>query len=357
MISTTIVYFFLLSASLRSAASVNWTPFQRHVINAFQGVAESETDWTAVYDRCDQPTLDAYFSERVNNLANRVELYISILNIHVDYSVNPPPDPRPAFTEALHGVRQLVYLFRYSNLRILIDIKQALGTAYLPRILLVIDHQYVQALSDRYARIRGAPPNIWIDDLTIDVAVQHSLNQQMLNLQAPYPRELRARLNTYQHLIRRLHYDMTRYLRIQTQFWYRQKMINFEKAIDKLGNQGIRGYTHPRIKAQFGNLATQILSVMSIYGTDGIEGIVMISNLIGSELSVRHFLNLDRTPDMDIGYYCNLLMVRLRVVAQNIWKHDRPVQHLWYPHMIFLVSKLLSVMKPPPPLPPPPPPQ
>jgi hypothetical protein len=346
MIARKIVYFFFLSASWRSV--VSWNRFEINVINQYLAIAEAADDWTAVYNRSDQPTLDAFFSECVNHLGYLIDSYVNNLNIFrvMNGPDIPPPRPDPDLNGALCGVRQLIYLLGYSNFRILIDLKQALqavGPIDLPAILEVITDQSALDWSGDYARIRARPTNNWVEIFTIDVAVLYSLNKAMLIVLERHRPEVRSRLELYQTMIDHLHLNLSRYMRTQTRFRYFERMQALANSLFRLREHGIQGYAHPLIRYHFKYVSTQILSVIVIYGTLGTEGSEKFSELLEEEEEIRRFMRLDPTPVTDDEEFSHLLLVCLRRVIRYILDNDRPANDRWYDELIRMANHLMRL--------------
>jgi hypothetical protein len=344
MIAIKIVYMSLLSASWRTAVSRDWPPGEALIINHYLHLTENRNDWTTAYDRRVRPTLDIYFSDRVDSVAHWVTDYFANLNDQVDYTQNSPPGPGPELHEALLGVRKLVFMIRYANIGLLNDIKKALlvgGPINLPDILGGIDDAAVASVPTDYAIVKRAGPRIWVEAYTVEVAVLFSLNKSMLNhLQGVYQSD---RLQYYQGMIDRLHQHLSRYLRIQTEFKYIGDMFRLHTHINGLFAAGIHGYGDRRIKGVLEGVANAILSVVAIYGTgrDVANGKDMLSILLENVWEIRRYLKLDRIPFVHLDVFSDLLSGHLRQIVGNIFPHLMMFE--WYYQFIPMLDRIRAM--------------
>jgi hypothetical protein len=346
MIATNIVYFSLVSAPWMSAVSVTLTRTQRQYIARFERRTNSDDNWTEAHDAIGRMTLDDYFTERVEKLESGIYHYARTLNFH-EYNINhdqfirsvdyrsidgeiEAPHPNPELLKELRGLRKLVFLIRDSNLRILNDIKQALGNRHLPSTLATINDQKIQSVAARYAdvRVQEAERPMWIEPSIVGVALLYSLNTAMLN---HVPNE---RLRRYQTLINKLHDCVSLFMRIQTRVPYFDTMDDLSRDTWILENSRTYGYGDDRIQTQFRELSDAILSVVVIYGSWEMDGKDMLLALLVSEGAIRRYMDLDPTPVDPVDVWSDQVLEIL--AAAVTWT----VNHPWHRQLGDLVKRL-----------------
>jgi hypothetical protein len=359
---TRILYFSLLSVPRISAVRVVLSPDQQHDVSPeeealssddehdenikwFEAATDAQADWTLAYDTtiARDPTmpkiLDTYFWTCVDYLGERVDIHLNYLN-----SERKDAEDVPSVAHPFDELSKLVYLIRYSNIRILYNAKWALGPGAHHPVLAIIDDEHVARVSTMYHDMKGK--KIPYESYMIDAAVLYSMNKAMLYI---YPESgLRLRLEDYRNMTKALHRHLARFMKITTHHQYLENVNKYENRVKQLYDSGIHGYGGRKIQRMVKKLAHQILYVIVIYGCrPGYRrapavGSRMLSRLLENHQAVRRLLNMDtRVYSKDELYYQELITSLARSL-QNI-SNQFEDNHPWFHRLLPMVGQILHI--------------
>jgi hypothetical protein len=393
MFASTIVCFYLISSSWMSAVSVEPNGSQKVIIRAFLDRLHAGDSLADAVDNTQREALDAYCRWKIDDLTAHVNKYLSPTHMdpNIDYSSDRPHPPGADFTAAWKEIPYLVYLIRYSSLRLLNDLKQDLnrrGHHISPQsILAVINDEYVGDVSVNYGdasvnygdvfgnfgdvsvNFRDMPLNSGdvtvnygdvgvnygdinypqtnadsFETLIIYIAIQFSMNQEMLDRNQS-PHALLERLRSYQDMIRDLHHGMARYMQIETRLRYHLIINGFRDPIEALyHNHDVRGFEHRDVKFYVDMISKAILSVMAIYAGGPMvpTGTGTISRVLQYEEVVRHFMRLDPRPNIQIAQISDRLLSVLSAELRRV-KNIYPPEYPWMAKLLTMAIKLRGV--------------
>jgi hypothetical protein len=332
MVVAKMLYFALLSVSWIVSGRPDLSPEERHEIALFQYATDHEPNWTPAYNKIGPELLDIYLSECVEDLNNRVETHLN----HINPAGNHPG--LPVASDPYEGLPKIVYLIRYSNIRILNEVKSYLGPRDYDPLLAEINDEYVAYISTVYQIMKQY--QLPIETYLIDVAVLYLINNRMLNMHHPFQQP--ARLRYYQDMIQRMHHDLGRFL--QTISHPFDNFQQLEYQINALAASNIRGYERSEIQAQVYRLAHRILYVIVIYGSFSVDGSEMIYSLLSSELNraVRRFLNLDPPNDLPLESPFQQLLLSLDTGLLNLSKVFQS-GHPWFERLRQMVKTMMGL--------------
>jgi hypothetical protein len=345
MLAIKIVCFSLQSVSLISIVSAAQDRNPQATIDRFLEITEAESDWNSAYEISHKVTLDSYFEDRVDDIERTVTPYLDSSTLRRKTARILPLRPDPTVNRALDGIRKLVFMIRYFNLRFLNRLLQYLRLTPPPPVLAMIDDEYVKNVSTQYDIVKRTPPKRSYEHLTIDVAVLSSMNQVMLARLRPTRQ--RSKLETYQNLINRLHNIMARFMQLTAERSYVDQVADLEYDIDQLQMWGIRGYARTEICSELQNLSHLIVSVIAIFGGSCYEGAGILSSALNDHQSVRRFLFVDSEPPEYLEGFCHWeLMTSLASVIGEF--EGRFQEYQWFSKLLPMVDQIISLGNPAP---------
>jgi hypothetical protein len=342
-------YFSLIYVSwiLVVAGSADLSPMQGRTIDLFKYATDHEPNWTFAYNSIHPDLLDTYLSNCVQELHRRVKIHLNHIYAPGNHR-GIPSRPHP-----YNGLPKLVYLIRYSNIRILNNIKSFLGPGDYDPLLEKINDEHVAYMSTLYVVMKRQKRPI--ESYLVDVAVLYSMNKRMLNIHRPSHQP--PRLRFYQTLIRSMHHDLARFMQSTSELLTVAKFQQLESQVNALSpsnihgtlnqnksiNQSnIHGYDRPEIQAQIYHLAHRILYVIVIYGSSSAVGLEMISSLLYSDShrAVRLFLNVEPRTVPLLERPFHELLLSLATGLSNISHVFKP-GHPWFGKLLQMVEMMM----------------
>jgi hypothetical protein len=347
MVASKFIYLSLLSVFRISAVSAVLTLEQSAIIHQFQYMLQ---DGFRFGDLCDATNPDAmreFISDEILKLKDGVNIYLGQMNPTVNYEYFPAPTPVPTVNAVLNGLPKLIYLVRYTNLRILNTIKQSFeppgpqsigpGT-----VLGVINETYVTEVSNQYEINKFTPPGRSFTNNMLEILSLYSMNRKMLAAissdSLPF-----GMLNRYQGMIRELQGAMAGYMAVQNRCLYADQIQVWENQIFQFQGRRIRGRNNATISNCVSKLSNATILVIAIYAVPPtLSGCEIISNLLDGYTAVRRFMNLDAYPHGVFEQIINSLLFvfleQLDIVASTY-----PVGYGWISKIGPMMMELFRV--------------
>jgi hypothetical protein len=349
---TKIFFFSLVSVPWTSAVSPDLNPDQQPALSPeklhalrrgqqqenilwFEGLTDTQADWTLAYNQAvaldpDMPNiLDTYFSDCVDYLGTRV--YMELKRIH---SAENHAERLPSWPHPYYELSKLVYLIRYSNIRILYNAKLALGPAAYHPLLAIIDAEHVAYVSTLFHDMRET--RVPYESYMIDAAVLYSMNKAMLKIDPES--ELWSRLRFYGHMTKRLHRHLARFFRATADLQYFHNVETLEFRINQVKEFS---YEDLDIQAMVEQLAHQILYVIVIYGSHSMVGSRLLSTLLEHHQAVRRILHVDTLAYSTVRMFCHELLSILSWRLENI-RNEFEEGHPWFHRLVQMVKNILE---------------
>jgi hypothetical protein len=290
MIAGKILYYSFLYSGWASAVSVPLTPGEVETIEWFQAKTDVEADWAEPYNPIGPDLLVKYLDQEHERIGNIVNPYLR--NHHPDMRELPQ-----ALNDALAPLPKLVYLMRYSNLRFLADCKLSWPDEGRGSPLGIINDEYVNKVAAGYHHKMSTPPTeesrrVGYMPYMTDVAVLSSMNESILAVSPPD--DLGEMLGRYQITINQVHKLMARLMRKAiVENSYREPITELRDGLEECHKGRIRGFMRPAVIRLFDKLVHLLLTAILIYGDPSKASPKILSDLIRSHPSLRHFLHVN----------------------------------------------------------------
>jgi hypothetical protein len=340
MIGTNILYFSFLCAGWVSAVSAAPTVDEMPIIEYFLYRTDLHRgEWADAFHEIDvqHPTLlERYLTVKFREFGKFV---------HDNHDNFSSEETWPTLNATFNSIPRLVYLMRYSNLRILQYLKQSWQNELSGTAVEVIDDRYVNNVAARYHREkRMETPSgggKMFMPYMLDVAVLFSMNDSMLGVD-DLPEDWRMRLDHYQHMIIQVHNDMAGFMKLALAECYQRETNRLQAEIEKLNNSGIRGFLTHEIQMVAAKLVESVLEFMIMYGNHLHPTPALVSSLIAKYQELRRYLNVDNGQIKATHTYWDDLLQCLRPDIIRIRKELRG-ENRWFKifsSMLYLLSQM-----------------
>jgi hypothetical protein len=329
-----------------SSVSAVLTVYQFQQALAFGNRLDDSSDST------DPDAMEAYISERIDDLTRHVNTYLRKIDKTVDYENNLPPGPDPDFNLLLGGLPNLIYWVRFANLRILNTIKWKCFREDIPpsltdrgTLLGPISRGYLTTIADSYEIEKDAPAERRIETNIVEIAILVSMNNEMLQtmigrrvcFDSDHPL-LYLSLERYQNLTIQLHDAMARYMQVQTRHLFVNDFEALKNKID--ASVGIvRGINNIAISDYVVELSRLTLSAIAIYGLPTSDGTELICGILHTNQALRHFIRLYARSLASIERLIDRLLAGFGPTLLRM-EVAYPVGHTWIPKIRPLLGKL-----------------
>lgn len=276
-----------------SAVNAGLTREEDRIVKRFlRRIQAADDNWAAAFKdiESDRAVLDKFFKQKIKTLKTTVAEYENTMKRNnVDYAVELSPQPHDALIKELDTLPMLSYLIMYSNLDVLNNLK-VFGVDN--KILTMINSDVLWTVEKACKGIPHTPPVRDFEDYIIDLAVQYSLDEEILDVDQGQLSALHTRLKRHHLMISKLLAAMATFMKIRTRVPYFKKVEDLENELKGLLATSNRGYHDTEIQSAFDRLTEVIMSAIAMYGSPMADGTEWFSHTVANK-AVQRYLKLD----------------------------------------------------------------